>query len=803
MKIKSTFLSLIAAIWLLPAMAQTTPGLLSLKGSVADSASHKPVEFVTLTLKNAAKQPVKSTLTKTGGIFSFEKLVPGKYSLVMISVGYSTRQIAVDLPDNGNKVIDLGAIVFSPNTKQLKAVSITADKPIISQEADRLVYDLQADPESKVYNVLEMMRKVPMLSLDGDDNILLKGNANYKILINGKPSSMVARNPKDVLRAMPASSIDRIEVITTPPAKYDAEGLVGIINIVTHKNIDNGYNGSVNINGRFPVGGPGAGGSFTFKQGKFGLFVQGGGSIYNSPDAGNALNRVTTGTDATNLVQNGAQSSDSRSGYFGTELSYEIDTLNLISGNFNINGNSSYRTGDQSSLLNDQTGILQAYNLGNISNGNGHGTDAAINYQLGFKHNKTQLLTFSYRYLRSEDIQYTGLIVSNAVNYPQPNYHQNNDALSKEQTLQVDYTQPLSKKLTMDVGIKAILRNNNSDFEYQSQSSSGEFVTDPLRSNLFDNTQNIYGAYNSYQYTLKDWDFKGGIRMEETTFNGAGIDRTYFNIVPSISVNRKFKNNTGINFGFSQRIQRPGIYQLNPFIDRSNPNFYTGGNPALNPTVASSYSVGFNSAKKVQLNVNLGYIGFHDLIMPGVTYDPTTHVLINILQNTGKAQLFTFNSNVNYNITPKWSTSANANIAHGHVVAVVNGVPLENQGFMENGYLSINYRFTSGIRLGATLNVNGPDLSLQGTSNWNINSSFSVGKDIVKNKLSFSFVTNNPFAKFRTNQREFFGPDFDQFTTRQNFYRSFNCSLNYRFGKLKDNLKKAKKGIQNDDTVSN
>jgi len=800
MKRRILLIAIISLITAIPTLAQNIA--LSLKGTVTDSATHKPVEFVTLTLKNAAKQPVKSVLSKTGGSFTFEKLNPGKYTLFLVSVGYNTKQMPVELIENSTKVTDIGTIGFSPNSKQLKAVSINADKPVVTQEADRLVYDLQADPESKVYSVLEMMRKVPMISLDGDDNIKLKGNDNYKILINGKPSSMVARNPKDVLRAMPASSIDRIEVITTPPAKYDAEGLTGIINIVTHKTIDNGYNGSVNVNGRFPVGGPGAGGSFTLKQGKLGLFVQGGGSIYNSPYAGNTLNRLTTGADVTNLAQAGNQSSNSLSGYFGTELSYEIDTLNLVSGNFNINGNTSYNTGDQSSLLTGQAGVLQGYNLGNVSNGTGRGIDAAINYQLGFKRNKAQLLTFSYRFMRSQDIQYSALGVSNMVNYSQPNYHQNNDATSKEQTFQIDYTLPFSKKFNMDAGVKAIWRSNTSNFDYQAQSGSGEFITDPLRSNLFDNTQGIYGAYNSYQYTLQNWDFKVGMRIEETTFTSTGIDRTYFNVVPSISINRKFKNNTSINFGYSSRIQRPGINRLNPFIDRSNPNFYSGGNPALNPTVANSYQVGFNSAKKVSLNINLGYIAFHDLIMPGVTYDPATHVVINIMQNTGKAQLFTFNFNMNYNITSKWSMSTNANIAHGHVVAVVGGQPLENQGFMENGYLSTNYRFTSGIRLGATLNVNGPDLSLQGTSNWNINSSFSVSKDIVKNKLSFSLATNNPWAKFRNYQREYFGPDFDQFNTRQNFYRSFNASLNYRFGRLKDNLKKAKKGIQNDDAVN-
>jgi len=800
MKIKTILIAITALMLAVPALAQNI--VLGLKGTVTDSVTHKPVEFVTLTLKNMAKQPIKSVLSKTGGNFSFEKLSPGKYTLFLVSVGYNTKQVPVELTEHTTKVTDIGSISFSPNSKQLKAVSINADKPVVTQEADRLVYDLQADPESKVYSVLEMMRKVPMLSLDGDDNIKLKGNDNYKIFINGKPSSMMAHNPKDILRAMPASTIERIEVITTPPAKYDAEGLVGIINIVTHKKIDNGYNGSVNVNERFPVGGPGAGLNFTFKQGKFGMAVQAGGNLYNSPSSGNSLSRVTTGAEVSNLQQNGSNQSNSHNGYLGIDLSYEIDSLNLISGNINPNLSRSSGTSDMLSVLNGTSGLLQGYELTNANTERGNGFDVSLNYQLGFKRNKRQLLTFSYQYDNYNNKQYSNLNVLNPVNYSQPNYHQNNDAISKEQTAQIDYTQPFSKKLTMDVGVKAIWRSNTSNFDYQTQSSNGEFITDPLRSNLFDNTQGIYGAYNSYQYTLQNWDFKAGIRAEETTFTSTGIDRTYFNVVPSISINRKFKNNTSINFGYSSRIQRPGINRLNPFIDRSNPNFYSGGNPNLNPTVANSYQVGFNSAKKVPVNISLGYIAFHDLIMPGVTYDPATHVVINIMQNTGKAQLFTFNFNINYNITSKWSMSTNANIAHGHVVAVVGGQPLENQGFMENGYLSTNYRFTSGVRLGATLNVNGPDLSLQGTSNWNINSSFSVSKDIVKNKLSFSLATNNPWSKFRTYQREYFGPDFDQFNTRQNFYRSFNASLNYRFGKLKDDLKKAKKSIQNDDKVN-
>jgi len=802
MKIKLTLFITLFTICFSRSFAQAPAQVFAVKGVVTDSVSKATIDFVTVTLKNAAKQPVKAMLTKNGGTFGFEKLPAGKYSVTLVSIGYNVKQVAVDLSDKNDKVTDLGRIVIASHNKQLKDVNIVADKPMVKMEADRMVYDLQADPESKVNNVLEMMRKVPLLSLDGDDNILLKGNANYKILINGKPSTMVERDPKAILRSMPASSIERIEVITTPPAKYDAEGLTGIINIVTTKKIDNGYNGSVNVNERFPVGGPGIGGSFTFKEGKFGMSVLGGASIYNNPETNASMSRVTTGTGPSNLTQNGTQQSDSHSGYFGTELSYELDTLNLISGNININGNKSNRTGDQSTYLYTRSGLLYSYDLANNNTGNGNGLDASLNYQLGFKRSKAQLLTFSYRYYKSTDIQYSALDVSNPVNYSAPDYHQNNDARSREQTFQVDYVQPV-KKLTIEMGVKAILRVNTSNYQYNIYNAgTGNFETDPQRSNEFDNTQDVYGAYNSYQYSIKTWDFKAGMRLEETLFNSGQTQRNYFNLIPSISANHRFKSGNSINFGFSQRIQRPGIYQLNPFVDTSNPNFFSTGNPNLNPMLANNYSIGYNISKKVPTNIMLSYMTFRDLIMPAVTYDPVTHITYSSYQNTGIAKALGINLNTNYNFTKKLNASLNANVAYGHVIGNVSGVATSNEGLLIHGSMSAGYRFDNGWRLNGNTYINGPDLSLQGTSNWTFYSSFSVNKDIVKNKLSFSASCNNPFATYNYYNRQFTGPDFVQESNRQNYYRTFNTSLNYRFGKLKDNLKKNKRGINNDD-VSN
>ncbi|HYK76775.1 MAG TPA: outer membrane beta-barrel protein [Daejeonella sp.] len=803
------YLLLLTCCLSLSLKAQTsTANLYEIKGTVADSSTRKPLDYVTIGLQSVQKQPIKSTLSKPDGSFSFSTLKPAKYFIAIVSVGYQSKTMEIDLTSKARAVKDLGIIYINTKTNKLNEVVITADKPLIKQEVDRITYDLQADPESKTNSVMEMMRKVPLLSVDAEDNILLKGNANYKILINGKPSGMMERNPKDILKSMPASSIQNIEVITSPSSKYDAEGLAGIINIITNKKVDNGYNGSLNLSERFPVGGPGIGGSFTFKQGKLGISAYSGGSIYNTPSTITSNNRATTGINHTNLSQLSERYSDSGNGYFGTEISFEIDSLNLVTAQFGINGNQSEGLSNQSSLLNGQEGILQSYNIQNNNDGNGKSSDASLNYQRGFKGNKNRLLTFSYRYYGYENEQNAALITSTRINYEVPDYKQFNIGGTDEQTFQIDYVHPF-KKLNIEGGVKGIHRRNHSDFHFRAFNSQNDlFELDPSRTNLFNNTQDVLGAYNTYQYNLKNWGFKAGFRMEKTIIHAdfissvSKVNQEYFNVVPTINMSRKFKNMSSINFSFTQRIQRPGIYQLNPFVDRSNPNLESTGNPDLHPTVGNMFQLGYNKSKKSSINLVLGYTFFDDLIMPVSAFDPITYVTRSSYDNTGKARLINTNLNLNYPISRKWSLNFNAGLAHGHVEGLVNGILVKNEGFMYNISSSSSYRFEKGWRINANMYLNGPNLALQGTSNSYISSSFSVNKDIVKDKLSFSAAANNPFRKYRINRKEIFGPDFFQTSDNQAYYRSFHTSLNYRFGKLKEAMKKNKRNINNDD-VSN
>ena len=205
-----------------------------IKGIVSDSATGKPLPFATLVIQNSkTKTPLKYFISRDDGSFVLSVKDSAENELVIAFTGYDNKTI----PITGNIPADLGIVPLRLSDKQMKEVTVVAVKPVIKRDLDGITYDVSADPETPSLSALDMMRKVPLLSVDASDNIKLKGKGNYKILINGKESALMAKNPSDVLRTMPATNIERIEVITTPPAKYDAEGLAGIINIITKRKI--------------------------------------------------------------------------------------------------------------------------------------------------------------------------------------------------------------------------------------------------------------------------------------------------------------------------------------------------------------------------------------------------------------------------------------------------------------------------------------------------------------------------------------------------------------------------------------
>lgn len=806
----SVFLFSLLNIISKPALAQSTAVVTtnnsgSIKGVVIDSATKKAIDFMTIALKKD-KVVIKTMVTKTNGSFSFDNMEPGKYMVTAIAIGYNVKNVAAEITSEKN-TSDLGNIIVAAQTNNLKEVSVIGDRPIIKQEVDRISYDIQADPESKVLTALDMMRKVPLLSLDADDNIKLKGSGNYKILINGKPSNMVARSPKDVLRSMPASSIQKIEVITTPPSKYDSEGLAGIINIITSKKIDNGYNASLNLRGQGPVGGPGLGGFLTLKQQKFGVTAYGGTGFYSSPKTVTTNNRTTTGDNPTSLSNNGTREFDNNYRYGGAEISYEIDTLNLITAELNPYGGYNKSTTSQESRMVDGNQSV-AYDLLSENRYDWGGLDATLNYQLGFKSNKERLLTFSYKYSNSNNPQENNLNFSNRVNFNETNYIQTNDSRSREQTIQLDYVHPI-KKLSVEGGLKGILRDNNSNFEYKNfDEATGNYLLDPSRTNKYDNNQDIIGAYNSYSINLKDWGFKLGARVEGTFVKadfistGSNVNTDYFNVIPTFSANRKFKNMSSLNFGYTQRIQRPGIDNLNPFVDRSVPNFESTGNPNLKAVLSNNFQLTYSRFKKGSVNIGLSYNFANNTVQNVSVYNEANKTTYATYLNIGKDKTLNTNLNINYPLTSKWNLSVSGNLGYTKIEGTINGLMTKNDGLTGYGYVNTGYKFEHDWRANASFSYNAADVLLQGKSSSYNYMSFSGSKELIKDKLTLSAGVNNPFSKYRYYTTFTEGPNFTQRYSFQNYNRSFNASLNWRFGKLKDSIKKNKRNISNDDVKS-
>lgn len=217
--------------------------------------------------------------------------------------------------------------LVSKQETSIQEVVVNGKKPLIKAKIDGLVYNVQSDPESKSKNLLEMMKIMPYLSLDANENILFKGNTNFKILINGKETQLLNNNAKDVLKSLPASTIKNVEIITNPSSKYDAEGASGIINIITTRKIKDGYNASVNLGSRFPKQEQNAGFSLNIQQKKLGISAYGGSYLKNSPEISYQNSQQTL---SNHLIQNGKTSGKGNGGYFNVNASYEIDSLNLL-----------------------------------------------------------------------------------------------------------------------------------------------------------------------------------------------------------------------------------------------------------------------------------------------------------------------------------------------------------------------------------------------------------------------------------------------------------------------------------------
>ena len=706
---------------------------------------------------------------------------------------------------------------------ELQGVEIVKQKALVKSDIDKITYNIEDDPDSKSNTILEMLRKVPMVTVDGEDKIQVNGSSSFKVYVNSKPNQMMSNNPSEVLKSMPASSIKRIEVITNPGPKYDAEGVGGILNIITHGKGIEGYTATFSAT----ASNQGVGGSLytTVKSGKLTVSANMDYSYYDRPTSYSGSTRKTIGNiteSSSNIESEGTSKYHGDSKYGSIEASYEIDSLRLITAAFDLYGGSSTSNGESWALATSPlTGNqLYSYNTLRHSKSKYAYVDGGIDYQRTFK-TEEKLFTLSYRIGSEPDASdsqtdYADLRAADGwEKFIERLKRQRDDGSENtvEHTFQVDYTTPFAKHHTIETGLKYILRNNTSeDGRYEMD------VMDYEHSSHYKHRNDILAAYLGYGLKIKKLSGRLGMRYEHTLQDveyklGPGTDFSqHFNdLVPSASLGLKLGQTTNLRLGYNMRIYRPSIWYLNPYLDDSTPTNINQGNPNLDSE--KSHNISFTFSKftpKFNINLTTQYTFTNNSIenvvkmmrdtdIPGLKNPTGMDVLYTSYENIGRSQSFNLNAYVNWNASKNTRVYVNSRLRY---TDMNDGGTLSNSGWAAFAYGGAQQTLPKNWNISFNMYAYTPSVRLQGRSSSYSSYTLSVQKSWMKKRLNLTLSASNFLKKYKTYESSTTDTYFEAANWSKSVVQRFSLTLSYRIGELKASVRKAERSISNDDVKS-
>ena len=825
MKIK-----LIVLLWILmlsgQAVAQNTANTsFQVKGILLDSLTQdgEPYATIKIVKKEAPAKALKMLVTDMKG--KFQEKVPGSGDFIMTISSVGRNSIVKPFTVKaGEAVMDFGTMYVTDATNELGQVEVIAQKPLVKVDVDKIEYNIEDDPDSKTNSVIEMLRKVPLVTVDGEDNIQVNGSSSFKIHVNGKPNNMMSNNPKEVLKSMPANTIKYIEVITSPGAKYDAEGVGGILNIVT---VGGGFEGyTATFSARASNMGLGGGAYATIKKDKLTLTGNYNYSYNNSPtNYSDSYREDYESTDQKYLISDNASDYSGQFQHGNLEASYEIDTLRLLTMSVGMYGGGNSNDSWGNTVMWNNAYDKQAYSYRTLVNGDGswYSIRGNIDYQRTSKKNKNRMLTLSYKINTQPQENDNYNLYKDTINVPKAFQLYNSHTVGKtnttEHTFQADYTTPIGKLHTIETGVKYIIRNNISENNFSEDMGTvgkEDYVYNEKRSSNYKHLNDILAAYLGYTLRYKDFTFKPGLRFEHTAQDVRYILRPeqnfkvdYNDFVPSVSMGIKLGQTQTLRGGYDMRIYRPGIWYLNPYFDDSNPMFIRQGNSELKSEKSHAFNLNYSSfTQKINFNVsvrhsfnNNGIESVSRLIGAGGEefgeHFAPEGALYNTYENIGKSRNTDMSLYLNWNASPKTRIYINGRGGYSDLKSPAQN--LHNYGWQGSMYGGIQHTFPWELR--ASLNAGGstPYISLQGKGSGYSYYSLSVNRSFLKDRLTVSVYGSNLFSKYMDFNNTTFGENF--YSTSKSRYpnRSFGMSISYRIGELKASVKKAARSISNDD----
>ncbi len=703
----------------------------------------------------------------------------------------------------------------------LGAVSVVASKPLIKMETDKMTYNVADDAEAKASTVLDMLRKVPMVVVDGQDNITVNGSSSFKVYVDGKPNPMYTNNASQIFKVMPATMVKSIEVVTNPGAKYDAEGTGGILNIVFNKqqkgaaggDAANGFNGNVRVAGgnqaqQVSALINGQQGKLTYSANGMINYQRMNGTTINFDRVQKTKGTATDGTSADSHMEY-EQKSDMKqpSGMGNISLSYEIDSLSTVSATAGLVTFKQKLNGQpQTRMYGGIFGKGFAYGNEMRQDVGTKAFNGSVDYQRFWNNDRKSYMILSYLFgnslAHSNDYTFYG-DVSGVTGIQLHDLRSNNETRATEHTLQAAFTQVLGTKHTLNFGAKFIDRLNKADSKYYDIADDRSETYNPANSVEYNNTQDILAAYaewkaqwgklgsvlgSRYEYTWENVKYKLG--------NGSDFKKHYGVLVPSASLSYGIAAGMNIGMNYNMRIMRPGISYLNPYVDRSNPTSLSYGNSNLDTEKSHTVNMVYNYySAKFMLSATAGYTLCNNQIEQ-YSFIDDNNLLNQTYGNTAKKRDASLNVFINWMLAKKTRLILNGQVSYVDMRS--NAMGLKNNGWSANALINFQQTLPWGIQwtVGGVLATK--TYNLQGYQGGMAIAYTTLWKELVKDKLDLSMTFLTPLSDKLDVKARTRNSDYVQNMTVKVPIRQITLSLNWKFGNTKKLFTTAKTNITND-----
>lgn len=801
------------------ALGQAPAGKGKVSGVIIDAATKQPVEFATVALTDpGSDKPINGAVADEKGRFSITKVPNGTYKLVVSFIGFENKVVDnITITDKKSNV-ETGSISMSSDNKQLEAVTVEGQRAIVEEKVDRTVYNAENDATARGGDATDVLKRVPLLSVDMDGNVTLRGNSNLRVLINNKPSTITASSVADALKQIPADQIKTVEVITSPSAKYDAEGSAGIINIITKKNTLQGL--TLNVDGSAGYRGSNLSLNGNYRNKNMGFSVGGfGRSSYNVNGKFTNSQATTNGSVESLTLQMADTRRNDLFGNLNFGWDYDINPNNSLAASVRLGTRNGFSYQDKLITQNLQNSVLVGSSLRDVNVDDQSGNiDASLTYNHLFKKPQQEFSLLGQYSRNNRSNNFYNYILDESDSSVASRLRNDNRSFNEEFTLQADYQTPISTNQMLEFGGKAILRKVTSD--YTSFEATG--ATDPYSpvansnlSNVFTYNQNIGATYFSYTYSSKSgYSFKAGTRYEYTTINanfanekGPVTIPSYNVVVPSANVSKRLKNGSTVKVAYNRRIQRPSIQFLNPNVQGSNPYSITFGNPSLEPEFTNNYEISYSTSIK---STNLNFSSFVRntdnaiqsirTIRGNVASDPDT--LSTTYGNIGREDAYGGSVFANINVSKKLML----NLGSDFYYAILNNNDpdptrnLKNQGWVTNFRLFGSYTIKNGWGLQFFSFYRGPQVLLQGKQGNFYLYSLAVRKEFANKKGSVGVGAEQFFTPAMRIENTTNSNGIAQKSVSELYNMNIKITFSYRIGKMSfDSPRRRKRSINNDD----